>query len=115
MNLLSQKFTNPVVGDTLIGLESGDSTGFINTFLPKFIGLLFIFGGLAFFFMFIWGAVERILSGGDKAGVESSKNKMTSALIGLVLMIAVFAVVKVIEALFGVNILSIDIGPLVIQ
>jgi hypothetical protein len=67
------------------------------------------------FFMFIWGAVSWILSGGDKAKIESAKGKITSALVGLVLMIATFAIVKLIETFFGINILSIDIGPLVIQ
>lgn len=115
MNLLSQKFTNPVVGETLKGFETGDSSAFINKFLPNFIGLLFVFGGLSFFFMLIWGSITWILSGGDKAGLEASKSKITNALVGIVLLIGTFAIVKLIEMFFTVNILSIDIGPLIIQ
>lgn len=115
MNLLTQKFTNPVVGPTLTGLETGDSSLFINQFLPKFVGILFVVGGVAFFFMLVWGAIGWILSGGDKAGVESAKNKITNAIIGMILLIASFAIVKLIEGFFGIDILSIDIGPLVIQ
>lgn len=103
---------NPILGNTLNSL---DGQGFLSQFIPKAIGLLFVFGSLAFFFMFIWGAISWILSGGDKAHIESAKGKITNALIGFVLMIASFAVAKLIEAFFGIDILLIDIGPLIIQ
>ncbi len=103
---------NPILGDSLNSLTG---QGFISQFIPKAIGLLFIFGSIAFFFMFVWGAISWILSGGDKAHVENAKGRITNALIGFVLMIGVFAVATLIEKFFGINILSIDIGPLVIQ
>lgn len=106
------KVTNPLLGDNLNSL-SGES--FIGQFIPKAIGLLFVFGGLAFFFMFLWGAISWILSGGDKAHVEAAKGRITNALIGLVLLIMSIAIIKLIERFFGIDILLIDIGPLVIQ
>lgn len=112
---LAQKFTNPVVGSTLKSFEEGDSSQFLNVFVPNGIGLIFVFGALSFFFMLLWGAVTWILSGGDKASVESSKGKITNASVGFVLLLGSFAVAKLIETFFDINILSIDIGPLVIQ
>ncbi len=106
------KVKNPLLGDNLSAL-SGEN--FLGQLLPKTIGLLFVFGSLAFFFMFLWGAISWILSGGDKAHVENAKGRITNALIGLVLMVSTFAIVKLIEAFFNINILLIDIGPLVIQ
>ncbi len=91
------------------------SSKFIEVFVPKFVGLLLVFGSVAFFFMFIWGAITWILSGGDKAGVESAKNKITNAIIGMVLLFGSFAIILLIENFFGVNILSIDIAGLIIQ
>lgn len=102
---------NPILGN----LNSLSGSDFLSQFIPKAIGLLFVFGGVAFFFMFLWGAISWILSGGDKTHVESAKARITNALIGFVLMISVFAVVAVIETFFDINILSIDIGPLIIQ
>ena len=52
---LAQGFTNPVVGDTLKAFESANYSYFLNFFIPRFVGLIFVFGSLAFFFMFIWG------------------------------------------------------------
>lgn len=94
---------------------SFDKGEFLQVFIPKFVGLLLVFGGVSFFFMFLWGAISYILSGGDKAHVESAKGRITSALIGVILMVAVFAIVKLIENFFDINILSIDIGPLIIE
>lgn len=102
---------NPILG----GLNSMSGQSYFANLIPKAIGFLFVAGSLAFFFMFIWGAISWILSGGDKAHVEAAKSRITNALIGFVLMIAVFAIVRLFESFFGINILLIDIGPLVIQ
>lgn len=111
--------TNPLFKNTILeGISQNATIGgsaFFALVVPKLIGLLLVFGALAFFFMFLWGAISYILSGGDKAHVENAKGKLTSAIIGFILMVSVFAVAKLIEAFFGINILSIDIGPLVIQ
>lgn len=102
---------NPILGD----LNSLNGSDFVAQFIPKAIGLLFVFGALAFFFMFIWGAITWILSGGDKAHVEAAKARLTNALVGFVLMVGTFAIIALIETFFKINILSIDIGPLIIQ
>jgi hypothetical protein len=107
--------TNPIYEGELESLSRGDSTAFLNVFLPHAIGLLFVSGVLFFFFMLIWGAISWIISGGDKAYIESSRSRITNALVGLVILFSTFAVVKLIEAFFGIDILSIDIGPLIIQ
>ncbi|HLD91828.1 MAG TPA: hypothetical protein VI795_00365 [Patescibacteria group bacterium] len=107
---------NPLIKGVLQNLfEAPDASILLSAILPKIIGLLMVFGVVAFLFMLIWGAVSWILSGGDKAHVESARARITSALTGLVLMFSTFAIIKLIETFFGIDILSIDIGPLVIQ
>ncbi|WKZ25369.1 MAG: hypothetical protein QY322_03175 [bacterium] len=109
--------TNPLFGDMYTSLVTRPTGGesFLQLLLPKVVGILLVFGGVAFFFMFLWGAITWIVSGGDKASVENAKGRITNAIIGLVLMVGVFAIAKLIEGFFGIDILSIDIGPLVIQ
>ena len=106
------KVKNPLLGENLSAL-SGEN--FLGQLLPKTIGLLFVFGSVAFFFMLLWGAISWILSGGDKAHVENAKGRITNALLGFVLMIMTFGIITLVENFFGINILLIDIGPLVIQ
>ncbi|HTK03149.1 MAG TPA: hypothetical protein VL401_00020 [Alphaproteobacteria bacterium] len=88
---------------------------FLTVLLPNAIGLCFVIASVIFLFMIIIGAIQWISSGGDKAGLEAARGKISSAIIGIVILFATFAIIKVIEGFFGVNILTIDIGPLVIQ
>ncbi|QQG41886.1 MAG: hypothetical protein HYV90_01075 [Candidatus Woesebacteria bacterium] len=112
---VNEEITNPVFGPGLKGVYSSGPTAFLSTFIPNFIGLVFVIGVLVFFFMLIWGAVQWISSGGDKQGLEAARGRITSAVIGIVILLGAFAVINVVETFFGLNILTIDIGPLVIQ
>lgn len=106
--------TNPALGN-LNKIGGTDGLGFFEKLIPSAVGLLFIVGGVSFFFMLVWGAISWILSGGDKAHLESAKGRITSAVMGIILLIASFAIVGLIETFFNINILSIDIGPLFIR
>lgn len=113
--VIDGKITNPALGDILNSKLTVSPEIYFQELIPKGIGWLFVFGGVSFFFMLVWGAVSWILSGGDKAHLESAKARITNAIIGLLLLVGAFAIVKLIERFFGINILSIDIGPLIIQ
>lgn len=111
MNLLSQ-ITNPALGPSLQG-QSG--VGFFQSLIPRMVGLVFVIGSLVFFFVMVVGAIQWIVSGGDKAAVEAARGKIANALVGFVILLAVFALLKVIEDFFGIDILTLDIGPLRIE
>jgi len=72
------------------------------TFLLRFF---FIIGGLAAILFLLLGALAWITSGGNKESVDKAREKIQSALIGLILMFAVLAIIAVIE-----NILYIGLG-----
>jgi len=65
--------------------------------------------------MLITGAIQWISSGGDKQALESARNKISNALVGIVILFAVFAIINLIETFFGINIMTLDMGALVIQ
>ena len=92
-----------------------DPVGFVKSAVPAVIALLLIAGSLVFFFIFIMGAIQWIASGGDKQALEGARGRVTSALIGLVILFSTFAIIKLIEYFFGVSILALDIGSLVIR
>lgn len=98
---------NPALGPTLQGKSGAD---FFAGLLPAIIGLGLLVGVLIFIGVMMLGAIQWMNSGGDKAGIEGARNKIVGALFGVVLLFAVFAIVKVIEGFFGINILSIDIS-----
>lgn len=104
--------TNPALRPSLQG-KSGIE--FLQSFLPALVGLGFVIGSITFFFVLLTGAIQWITSGGDKAGLEAAKGKIINAFVGLFLLFCLFAVLKVLEDFFGINILVLDIGPLKIQ
>lgn len=110
--------TNPVLGPKLqdaIGEYGASPAWFFQTFLPKLLTLGLIIGVIFFFFILIMGAIQWISSGGDKTALEGAKSKITNAIVGIVILFAVFAVLKLIENFFGISILTLDIGSLTIQ
>ncbi len=111
----SAQIGNPVFGfgSGLAALQQeGTGITFFAHLISTLVGLFLIAGSIFFVFMFLAGAVAWISSGGDKGQVENARNRITHALIGLVILFSVFAIVKVIEGIFGTSILSLDIGPL---
>jgi hypothetical protein len=122
MNRLAQNtgkgFTNPALGkrlqEWLAGKEEPGTT-FFQAFFPSLISLLFVVGALAFFFMLLWGAISWIMSGGDKGAVESARSRITSAVVGIFILLAMYAIINIIEVFFGINIITLDIGVLKIQ
>lgn len=60
---------------------------------------------VAFIFLLI-GGVRWILAGGDKTGVEGARNMVTGALIGLVVVLAAFAIIRLVEIFFGIQIIT---------
>lgn len=95
--------------------STSGGSDFLGAVVPKVIGALFAFGAVAFMFILIIGAISWILSGGDKAHVEAAKGRITSAIVGIILLLSSFVIIKLVEIFFNINILSIDIGPLIIQ
>ncbi len=103
--------TNPILGNNLQMFNGGQ---FIAAILKTFINLVFIVGTTIFVFMFLYGAIKWILSGGDKGQLESARGTITHALIGLILLVATFAIIKLIEAILGIEILHLDLTKLYI-
>jgi len=61
--------------------------------------------------MLVWGGVRWIMSQGDKSNVENARNQITNALIGLAIIFAAWAIMKLIETLFGISIFNLNIRP----
>lgn len=102
---------NPVIG----GLGNQTGASFFSKAIPSAIGFAFLIGAIVFFFMLVTGAIQWISSGGDKQALEGARGRITNAIVGIVLLFAAFAIVSVLQTFFGIQILTLDIGPLVIQ
>lgn len=65
--------------------------------LSAMIKFFFVVAGLAALFYLLWGALSWITSGGDAEAVGAARGKIVAALVGVVLIIAVLAIVWSIE------------------
>lgn len=110
-NYLTQTINNPVLGNSLGSLNG---VSFFQKLLPALIAGAFVAGVVIFFFMFLVGAIGWITSGGDKAKTEVARGRITNAIVGLVILLSLFAIVNLIETFFGINILRLNLGPLFI-
>lgn len=113
MNFLTEAegITNPALGT--LKTKTGDN--FFSSLIPALISLAFVVGTLLFLFSLISGAIDWITSGGDKTKLESARSKITNAIVGFVILLAVFAIVKIIQDFFKVDILILDINQLIIR
>ncbi len=78
--------------------------GFANDFgslLNAVLSFVMVIAALLVFFYLIWGGIEWITSGGDKGKTESARNKITSAVIGLIVLAASFAILQLILRFLG--------------
>ncbi len=67
--------------------------------------LLLIAFILAFFYL-ILGGISWLTSGGDKANIETARNKIIAAILGLIIVAATWAIFQLIGGAIGFNILG---------
>jgi len=108
MEKLAQSIENPILGS----LSGMSGTDFIQGLLRSLINLGLIIGVVIFFFMFLLGGIQWISSGGDKVAAEAARGRLTSAVLGLIILFAIFAIMGLVESVFGFDILILDFGAL---
>lgn len=78
-------------------------TGFatdIGALISQVLTFIFIIAVLLVFLYIIWGGIEWITSGGDKGKTESARNRITAAVIGLVILLASYAILQLVIGFF---------------
>lgn len=92
----------PKSGSSLSNLSNLTPGGIISGALS----LVIILVALVFFFILIIGGIKWIVSGGDEKKVAAARAQITNALIGLVIVFAAWAIMKLIGVVFGIDILG---------
>jgi NADH:ubiquinone oxidoreductase subunit 6 (subunit J) len=105
--------TNPIMPSPPPGPSRNPGVAFLQKALPAAISLAFIVGAVIFFFVLIMGAIQWISSGGDKQAVENARGKITSAIIGLVILFAVYAIIQLLNSFFNVQLLNLNLPRLI--
>ena len=70
------------------------------------VGTLLIVAALLAFLFLILGGIQWITSGGDKAGMEAARNKITHAIVGLIIVGAAWAIMILVQNFLGITIIG---------
>lgn len=112
MRLLAQTSLGTIGGGAGLGpfANGGDGVTGIAKIISSAVGILTVAAGVWFLFNIIIAGFSWISAGGDKAKLTSAREKITNALIGLVVVVASWAILALAGAFFGID--FTDLGGL---
>jgi hypothetical protein len=78
----------------------------VGKLISALVGTVLIIAALLAFLYLILGGIKWITSGGDKAGMEEARNKITHAIVGLIIVGAAWAIMTLVQNFLGVQIIG---------
>lgn len=94
---------NPVIPELIGkgGTEKGGTA--IGLLLGNIIGGMIIVAFVLAMIFLLTGAFHWITSGGDKANLESARNKIIHAIVGLIVLASVWAIMAIVSQFLGIS------------
>lgn len=91
--------------NTLATPEAG-----FGSFLSGILSAVMVIAVLLVLLYLLWGAIEWITSGGDKGKTEKARDKMTQAVIGLIVLAASLTIIALAQSFLGISVLNFGGG-----
>lgn len=102
-------FYQEAVDQELPGVDpsmvSASDRGF-GALISDYLGIALVGAGLLLLFYLVWGGIQWITSAGDKGQVEKARNKITQAIVGLLVLLASIAIFVFLQDFFGFQVLN---------
>ena len=92
-------FANNTIGQ--IDIPDQGYASSIGSLLSSILNLVMLVAAILVFTYLIWGGIEWITSGGDKGQTEKARNKITAAIVGLIVLAASYALLQLALNLLG--------------
>ncbi len=70
------------------------------------LGVITVLAGVFFIFYFIMGAFQILSAGGDSGKVQTGQQRITQAVLGLVILVAAYAIIGLISTVLGLSLLN---------
>jgi len=93
---------NPAIGP----FGTGEGAQIIAELIGRILNLAFMIGGLVLLVMIIVSGIQWMLAGGDKQAVSSAQGRLTSAIIGFIILASAFAIISLIANILNVEFLK---------
>ena len=81
----------------------------LGSLLGGVVGAAIVIALILAFLYLIMGGIQWITSGGDKAKTEEARNRITTALVGLAIVAAAWAIMKLVGFFFGIDPFALNI------
>ena len=90
---------------TLQHLENGDVATIqsLETLFLNVLNVIVALAGVALFLMFVVSGFSFLFSGGDPKKLEQARGTLTNAIIGLVIIVAAYLILRLIGVFTGVT------------
>ena len=82
----------------------------VGAIISEALKYIFPFSGLILFFMLLASGFQLLTAAGNEESIKKASQKITYAVIGFVVIFISFWLIKLLETILGVNILSIGGG-----
>lgn len=94
-----------VFAATLQNLEDTDVATIysLETLFSNVVGAILSLSVVALFLMFVIGGFSFLFSGGDQKKLEAARGTLTNAIIGLVIVVSAYLILRIIWAFTGVD------------
>ena len=82
----------------------------LNAIVQTFISLFFLIAVILSLIYIIWGAIDYIMSEGDKQRIQQARQKFIFAIVGLIVVLSAFFIIGTVGHIFGINFFGAPIG-----
>lgn len=89
------------------GMGGNASLGF-SSWVSSLLSGIMVLAILMVFLYLVWGAIEWITSGGDSSKTSKARDKMTQAVIGLIVLSASTALLMLIQRFLGIRVIEFN-------
>ena len=90
-----------------VATEQDPGASAFTNFITKTIGVMTVVAFIWFIFVLFTGAIGWLSSGGDKVKLQEAQKKITTGLIGLIIVISAIFLIKLIGNMFDIDILDL--------
>ena len=82
----------------------GESGPGMANFIANMINTIYIIGGLAFFIYLALGGLKYLTASGDPKQIQEANKQLTTAITGLVIIVASYGITSILGSILGINI-----------
>jgi hypothetical protein len=104
----AQTGTDPCLGGNPIIIAVCKLTGAnIGTTVQNVVTFIIVLAVIIALLYLLYGGIKWVTSGGDKEKVESARNHITAAIVGLIIVFLAIFVISIVLALFGLSLTNL--------